>query len=201
MKQRRERLRLDAIARIKGYLELPGAKEGMNPANLGIYGLGKRRTLKQMADFVGIDMDQQKGRRDQDCAGHHWVPYDANISPVENMYNKPDNLDSQPEFPLRTEFSFYKQEKEIPSQNLQLIDGDVVSIKDGQQQESHHSLRDSVTPVHSSRGPSGALLFLLWIVGLIGWCVLFVAPKSGTRTSSGGSKPRRKNAGGTAKDK
>jgi hypothetical protein len=197
MKNRRERLRIEAIARIKRYLELPGGTEGLNPANLGIYGLGKRRTLKQMAEFIGIDMDEQRSRRDQDCAGHHWVPYDANISPVENLYDKPDNLDSQPEFPLRTQLTFYKEEEQ-PALSLQLGDGDLLSINELEQREAHPSLRNETAPVHAQRGPSGALLLLLWIVGLIGWCILFTGPKpAGSKTS----KTKRKKAGGTAKDK
>jgi hypothetical protein len=62
MKPRYQRLQKASVARIKTYLNLPEGDANMNLANLGIYGLGKRRTLKQLSDFVGLDMEQQKGR-------------------------------------------------------------------------------------------------------------------------------------------
>jgi hypothetical protein len=62
MKTRRERLRKLSIGRIKSYLGLPGGIEGLNLSNLGIYGLGKRRTLQQLAEFVGINLATQKSR-------------------------------------------------------------------------------------------------------------------------------------------
>jgi hypothetical protein len=62
MKHRRERLRQLSLGRIKSYLGLPGGIEGLNLSNLGIYGLGKRRTLQQLADFVGINLATQQAR-------------------------------------------------------------------------------------------------------------------------------------------
>ena len=62
-KQRRERLRKQGLARVK--LQLDIAPEIPNPevahANLGIYGLGKRRTLDQLDAFVGIDVKKGRG--------------------------------------------------------------------------------------------------------------------------------------------
>jgi len=68
LKPRFERFRIAALRRIRTFLELPNGIENFNRANLGIYGLGKRRTLKQLADFVRIDMDTKKDRED-------WVSY------------------------------------------------------------------------------------------------------------------------------
>lgn len=62
MRQRRERIRDRSLRRLRSYLQLPNGLEGLRLDNLGIYGLGKRRSLKQMADFVGIDMETQKSR-------------------------------------------------------------------------------------------------------------------------------------------
>jgi hypothetical protein len=62
MRPRFQRQRKASVERIKAYLNLPEGDTNLNLANLGIYGLGKRRTLKQMEDFVGLDMEHQKGR-------------------------------------------------------------------------------------------------------------------------------------------
>jgi hypothetical protein len=62
MRPRMERFRRAGIQRIKSYLGLPGGIEGLNLSNLGIYGLGKRRSIQQMAKFVGIEMETQKSR-------------------------------------------------------------------------------------------------------------------------------------------
>jgi hypothetical protein len=62
MKPRYERLRKASIARVKAYLSLPEGDSTINLSNLGLYGLGKRRTMKQLSDFVGVDMEHQKGR-------------------------------------------------------------------------------------------------------------------------------------------
>lgn len=62
LKSRFERFRQAALKRIRTYLELPNGLEGYNLANLGLYGLGKRRTLKDMATFLKIDMETQVSR-------------------------------------------------------------------------------------------------------------------------------------------
>lgn len=63
-KQRRERIRNQSLQRVKIFLGI-ATPEGINieaaQANMGIYGLGKRRTLKQLQDFVGIDLVKRKG--------------------------------------------------------------------------------------------------------------------------------------------
>lgn len=72
MKRRKERLRQDSIKRIKSYLGLPDGIEGLNLSNLGIYGLGKRRTIQQMADFMGIDLEAQTSR-DSSVRFYWWM--------------------------------------------------------------------------------------------------------------------------------
>lgn len=62
MKPRRERLRTASVQRVKSYLGLPGGLEGLRLDNLGIYGLGKRRTLQQMSEFMELDLEAQKSR-------------------------------------------------------------------------------------------------------------------------------------------
>lgn len=63
MKPWKQRLREKSLRRIRTYLELPnGIDEDFKLDNLGIYGLGKRRDLKQLNDFVGIDLMKQQSR-------------------------------------------------------------------------------------------------------------------------------------------
>lgn len=112
------------------------------------------------------------------CGDDEWVPYDSNILPTENLYDKPDNLDAQPEFPLRTKFAFYK---EAPGSGL-VFDGE--SVDDG----------DAMTPttasVDESTFPSATILLLLWIIGLCAWCGTFVGPTPSTQPAVGSKKRR-----------
>lgn len=62
LKPRFERFRQASLKRVRTNLELPNGLEGYNLANLGIYGLGKRRTLKQLAEFTGIDFETKSSR-------------------------------------------------------------------------------------------------------------------------------------------
>jgi hypothetical protein len=64
-KQRRGRLRQESLERIKSFLHIPGAEETSETAlaNMGIYGLGKRRSLAQLMDFAGIDLNTMKVNR------------------------------------------------------------------------------------------------------------------------------------------
>lgn len=56
-KQRRERIRSRSLGRIKTSLELKdGDPSDTAKANMGIYGIGKRRSLSQLNDFVGMNM-------------------------------------------------------------------------------------------------------------------------------------------------
>lgn len=61
-KQRRGRLRQESLDRIKTILHIHGPEDTSDTtlANMGIYGLGKRRTLAQLEDFVGIDLNTLK---------------------------------------------------------------------------------------------------------------------------------------------
>jgi hypothetical protein len=63
-KQRRERIRLQSLARIRTYLGVPDIDPDVDLNNLGIYGLGRRRTLEQLqlSDFVGLDFATKQVR-------------------------------------------------------------------------------------------------------------------------------------------
>ena len=61
-RQRRERIRARSLQRIYTALELKdGDHTDSGKANLGIYGIGKRRTLAQFQEFVGINLAEEKG--------------------------------------------------------------------------------------------------------------------------------------------
>ena len=65
-KQRRERIRAESLHRIKLFLGMytpDGVSADVAQANLGIYGVGKRRTLKQLEDFVGISLAKGQGNK------------------------------------------------------------------------------------------------------------------------------------------
>lgn len=63
-KQRRQRLRLESLARIHTMLQISGGDSSETAqANLGVYGLGKRRTMQQLTEFVGIDFVKKTGNR------------------------------------------------------------------------------------------------------------------------------------------
>lgn len=98
-KRQRDRFRQASIVRAKTMLQLPGGESDANDqANLGLYGLGKRRSLAQLSDFTNMDLKNKKGNAGPDlkCSGHEWVPYvDKKISPQENLFSNPDNLDPQ----------------------------------------------------------------------------------------------------------
>ena len=62
-KGRKERSLALSLRRIHSFLQILGEGEvGVKLDNLGIYGLGKRRTLKELNDFVGIDLEAQQPR-------------------------------------------------------------------------------------------------------------------------------------------
>jgi hypothetical protein len=193
-------IKAKSLNRIRSYLEIPDAPEpGLKLDNFGIYGLGKRRSLKQLNEFVGIDLAKQQSRPDTvgisleglgmvgyffwgnltltnlapifcsqlPCGAFQWVPYDNSISPVENLYANPDDLDPQPEFPLRTELTFFK-EVEVEMPDLEVLVSDLHS---GQHVDGAANAAAAVAtlPPNDSDFPSFISMFLLWIVGLLAW--------------------------------
>jgi len=196
MKRWKYRLRDKSLRRIRSYLELPDGEEGLKLENLGIYGLGKRRSLKQLNEFVGIDLAAQQSRPATiPCGNFQWVPYDPNISPVDNLYSNPDDLDPQPDFPLRTELTFFKDTADV-TPDLEVLEGDLHPA--GQVSDSGAAKVISPTP-STSNLPSIPLLFILWVLGLVAWFYFVVIAN---KSSAGGKRKRKaaKNAN-TYKDK
>jgi Glycosyltransferase (GlcNAc) len=193
-KRQRDRFRQASLMRVKTLLQLPGGETDINDqANLGIYGLGKRRTLEQLNDFTGMRLSNGRGTEGTKCTGHEWVPYDPKISPTENLFNNPDNLDPQPEYPLRTNLTFYVPP--VASQNQagisrQAMRSEIIRGMDEQMQSADFS-------TDSSNLPSGIVLFLFWAFGLLVWFIMFT-PNSisggDTKKHSRPTVPRRKSS-------
>lgn len=158
-KRQRERFRLSSLVRVKTLLQMPEGEPDVNDqANLGIYGLGKRRSLEQLNAFTGLDLARGRGHNGAHCAGHEWVAYDTSIPPTENLFGNPDNLDPQPEYPLRTNLIYYHPS--LSSNSLLLLDEN----DDG---------NDRIITTDSN-SPSSGTLFLLWMVGLVVWYMVFM---------------------------
>jgi hypothetical protein len=121
------------------------------------------------------------------CGNHEWVPYDSNISPVENLVDKPDDLDPQPEYPLRTKLTFYKEEMQPPP-SLEILEGDVLS--DAQQGSPLRGV-PVTSQTQSSPFPSATVMLIFWVLGLVMWCMVYM---------KGQTRPRRMNDKKTIKD-
>jgi hypothetical protein len=113
------------------------------------------------------------------------VPYDSNISPVDNLYDKPDDLDPQPEFPMRSELTFYKEDSWEPPK-LEVLDGDIL----GEDTTSSQHDTGRQVGVEQSNFPSAILMLLLWFAGMVLWCAVFLrsGSSSGLRRKKGSRK-------------
>jgi Glycosyltransferase (GlcNAc) len=189
-KRSRDRFRKEALLRAKTVLQLrDGSASASAKANLGIYGLGKRRTLEQLVKFLGISTSPEAGNKGASCGKVAYVPYDHKISPTANLYDEPDNLDPQPEYALRTNLTYYEQVEHLVAASplLALSFGDNSSIVEGASpfgDRNPESLRlvseDSFETAGYGRLPSLSLLVLLWGFGLVVWCTMFASTIDGT---------------------
>jgi hypothetical protein len=90
------------------------------------------------------------------------------------LYEDADDLDPQPEFPLRTELTFY-EEIDQPV-GLQIDLGSDPILEQRKVYETHQEDSNEL-PVFT--------IFTLWMFGLVVWCVVFV--------NQGGSSTMQKN--------
>lgn len=154
-------------------------------ANLGIYGLGRRRTLEQLLQFAGIalpdsELRGQHGNEGRDCANLDWVPYDKSVSPRANLFDgtgMADDLDLEPDFPLRT----------VPDDNYSPEQPDDVTWKN--QIMKQGGMMSTQTESSVSSDIPYSLVFLLWVVGLYAWYSSFV--KSARRSREGSARTGR----------
>ena len=94
-----------------------------------------------------------------DCGSKSWVAYDTAISPLENLYDKPTDLDPQPEYTYRTEFVYYQETADTTTDAL-------AGIESERQAEP-------IVPSNTN-APSTMTLLVLWVFGLMVWCFVFV---------------------------
>jgi len=163
-------------------------------ANLGLYGLGKRRTLDQLLQFASIALPDsefrgQYGNEGKGCANLNWVPYDKSISPRANLLDgtgKADDLELEPEFPLRTLSSDTTGDYLFPMGKRRGGGSDATTWKDPAG-VSHGGIR---TETSVSSNIPYSFVFLLWILGLYVWYASFVdtAPDDRGRSSRTGRR-------------
>jgi Glycosyltransferase (GlcNAc) len=166
-KRQRDRFRQASIVRVKTALQIPGGEPDINDqANLGIYGLGKRRTMEQLNAFVGLNLQSGAGNSGKICTGHEWVPYDSSISPTDNLFSNPDNLDPQPEYPFRTNLIYYQPPVATLTYSL-MRESPLTS--DGI--NKHVSPTNNTTT--SNHLPSMGVLLFLWLFGILVWFIVF----------------------------
>jgi hypothetical protein len=183
-KRLRDRFRKDTLTRVKTALQIPGGVSDVNDqANLGIYGLGKRRTLEQLSTFSNVDLLNAKGNLGPrlQCSGHEWVPYDASISPTENLFSNPDNLDPQPEYPLRTKLVYYQQ----VSEPVLLIDASSGNARNGRALPASQVDAFDAHSDPTQNMPPASVLFIFWAFGLIVWFLMFMSPSSSNSNGRG----------------
>jgi hypothetical protein len=209
-KRQSDRFRKASIDRARGLLESPGSVyTPKDLANLGIYGLGQRRSLEQLESFAHIDVKSKQGNfgLNVQCVGHQWTPYDASIAPTANRYNDPDDLAPQPEYPLRTEMLYYEQ---VSESFALTVAGDESASATGAMAQNQRGLQlpdgSTTTTLLRQHGPDGfdvatqsnmppiGTLVMFWLFGLVVWYLMFMTPgaKSGKDRSSSAVRPRKK---------
>lgn len=169
----------ESVKRIKTLLRIPGGElSDTAHANLGIYGVGKRRSLSQLEAFTGIDMAQSTILNNK-CGSLEWVPYDLSITPLQNLFDHADDLDPQPEFPIRV--------KSLPP----VKDGDVAQLISDlhPQLENWDSVHQSTIKQLEDNRSTPRIFLLLWCCGLYMWYRTFVGGDSTSkRKKKGGGK-------------
>lgn len=123
------------------------------------------------------------------------MPYDTSISPVDNMYNNPNDLDPQPEFPMRTELEFFR-EIEVVMPDLEVLESDLHPVSNAGG-TSAESASIPASPPTVNNYPSFATMFLLWIIGLLGWGYFALRTSSASKPSG----KQKKTSRGRSKDK
>jgi hypothetical protein len=107
---------------------------------------------------------------------------------VENLYDQPNDLDPQPEYPLRSELIFYKPPGEEDALRPLV---DILGATDGSgglQNINAGSGVEALQP-YTSPFPPASIMLSLWVFGLILWCMTFMNP--GRMGSGGGSKGKK----------
>jgi hypothetical protein len=184
-KRQRDRFRKEALARAKTLAQLPdGLASSSAKSNMGIYGLGKRRTLQQLMEFVGMSTNPLSGNKGAACGRVKYVPYDPQVSPVANLFDDPDNLEPQPEYPLRSKLTYYEQVNNlVVSPMIALGVNENGTASELVMQYDRHNVDAFGQAANTMSGngensslPSLSVILLLWCFGLLVWCSVFMNP-------------------------
>lgn len=181
--RQRDRFRKSSIVRAKTLLQLPGGDPDTN--DMGIYGLGKRRSLEQLQEFMNIGLLSKRGNLGGNliCAGHQWVPYDTAISPTDNLETDTDHhRDPQPEYPLRTNLVYYDQVEIKETDPLVAYNSPLADSR-----KLAHDYGHAEPDGSGANLPPTSLLVLVWIFGLFVWYIMF-----GGSSGFGGSDTARR---------
>lgn len=184
---RRNRFRKAAIQRVKLAAGMRPEATSTQIANLGLYGPGKRRTMEQLQEFINIKLATKKGNVGENllCGNLDYVKYERHVSPTANLHDQPDDLEPQPDFPLRTELSFeHGLDMYVDPDFISKLDDDAAA---SEQEETTSMVAESST----SRVPW--VVPVLWITGLVVWTLIFGLSRKGRK-----QKSRRSNSSKTA---
>ena len=151
-------------------------------ANLGIYGMGQRRSIEQLLEFTGIalpinEASEKHGNEGHSCANLEWVPYDASISPRANLFDgtgKADDTELEPIFPYR----------DLPDATGGQYDHPFLGHAAWKGPDIHEANKTSSDIPYS-------FVFVLWIGGLYIWYAMFLGNPSGTRGGRNKNRPRK----------
>ncbi len=164
-----------SLHRLKTLLQMPaGDHSEAVQANSGLYGLGKRRSMEQLMKFIGVDFMDQMFPKNIPCGTKEWVPYDlSSVTAAENLYDHPNDLDPQPEFPLRTASQLPKISPGLSASFLlqNMPNGGATAVTSEKNETS-----SSISPL---------VTFVLWMFGLILWYKVFVTPQRKRQMISG----------------
>jgi hypothetical protein len=109
-------------------------------------------------------------------------------------------LDPQPEFPLRTELTFFK-EVGVAMPDLEVLESDLHPASKAES-ASEVAAKDSVVSSSSpldNNFPSFTAMFLLWILGLLAW--LYFALQTTRAETPGKRNVKKSKNSGSYKDK
>jgi len=180
--------RQGSIKRIKTLLELGGGEDSKGGrANLGLFGLGKRRTLKQFVEFVGVDLQEREKVKIHNCGNKKWVPYDTKgTSAMDNLYQHADDLDPQPEYIHRTE-----SHQPIVSQQSSAL---AEALINGKLIENNNNAAANPSALHDAAAAMNAqpvanttfssFTFIVWVAGLCIWYFVFHSSPFSTNGSN-----------------
>jgi len=107
--------------------------------------------------------------RSLQCGAKKWIPYDLSMSPLENLFDHANDLDPQPEYPLRKNVLAPLQKAEV-AKIIEELHPDIETWK-----KIHIANEKEMEDSLSS--PPTLFVIILWFTGLLFWRSIFVERK------------------------